>query len=142
MLPERLEIDSSGRRAAFVLRRDLHAVHDWDGSGHPVHSIPAARVAAFEGEGAMPVYELTPGGTLAYPTGKIWVRFEEGTEAASRAADLERAGFRIERVPKYAPNGAFVTAADAAFALSHLDALRAVGGIEHVEPQMLLEASF
>lgn len=118
MFPERLEVDSDGRRTTFVLRRDLHR------------------------DGGLPVYELTPGGLLAYPTGKVWIRFAEGTKAADRAGELERAGFAIESSPHYAPHGAFVTGRDAAFALSHLDALRALGGIERVEPQMLLEASF
>jgi hypothetical protein len=110
--PERFELESDGRRTAYVLRRDVHAA-----------------------------YEAVPGGQLVYPTGSVWVRFAEGIDAKSRAADLERAGFRIERSPGYAPNGAFVTAGDTAYALSHLDALRAIEGVEHVEPQMLREAS-
>jgi hypothetical protein len=143
--PERLELDSPGGRTAYALRRDLYAVHDWDGAGadRAAHAIPGGRVAAFRGapEGRMPVYESAAGGQLVYPTGSVWIRFAEGTDAKSRAADLERAGYRIERSPGYAPHGAFVTASDAAFALAHLDALRAIDGIEAVEPQMLGEAS-
>lgn len=125
--PERLELESAGRRIVYVLRPDLYAVHSTDGP------------AAFDGspEGRMPVYAF--GTRLAYPTGSIWVRFREGIDAASRAAELRRAGYRIESSPHYAPNGAFVTADDPATALSRLDALRAVEGMEHVEPQLLTE---
>lgn len=111
----------------YVLRPDLYAVHSNEG------------VAAVDGspEGRMPVYAF--GTLLAYPTGSIWVRFREGIDAASRASDLSRAGYRIESSPPYAPNGAFVTADDPATALSGLDTLRAVEGMELVEPQLLVE---
>ena len=110
-----------------MLRPDLYAVHSAEG------------VAAADGspEGRMPVYAF--GSLLAYPTGSIWVRFRDGIDASSRAADLGRAGYRIESSPPYAPNGAFVTAEDAATALSGLESLRAVEGMEHVEPQLLVE---
>jgi hypothetical protein len=136
--PERLELESAGRRIVYVLRPDLYAVHDWDGAGTPRHAIEG--VAAFDGspEGRMPVYAL--GTRLAYPTGSIWIRFKEGIDAKSRAADLRAAGYRIESSPHYAPNGAFVTADDPATALLRLDTLRAVEGMEHVEPQLLVEA--
>lgn len=125
--PERLEFESEGRRIVYVLRPDLYAVHSPEG------------VAAFDGspEGRLPVYAF--GTRLAYPTGSIWVRFREGIAAASRANDLQAAGYHIESSPAYAPNGAFVTAADPATALSQLDTLRAVEGMEHVEPQLLVE---
>jgi hypothetical protein len=143
--PERLELDSAGARTTYVLRRDVYAVHDWDGShaDQAVHAIPGGRVAAFRGDpaGRMPVYESTAGGRLVYPTGTVWVRFSKGTDARGRAADLKHAGFRIAQSPGYAPHGAFVTAVDAAWALSHLEALRAIDGVEVVEPQMLVEAS-
>jgi hypothetical protein len=137
--PERLEVESAGRRIVYVLRPDLYAVHDWNGDGAPRHSMPSARVAAFDGApgGKMPVYAL--GTLLAYPTGSIWVRFREGIDASSRAADLSRAGYRIQSSPHYAPNGAFLIADDPATALSQLDTLRAVEGMEHVEPQLLVE---
>jgi hypothetical protein len=139
--PERLEVESDSRRTVYVLRPDLYAVHEWDGTGAPAHAIQSANVAAFEGppRGRMPVYAF--GTLLAYPTGMIWVRFREGIDASSRGNDLARLGLRIESSPAYAPNGAYVVADDAAAALSRLDDLRAVEGVERVEPQMLVEAS-
>jgi hypothetical protein len=143
--PERIEVESAGRRGTYSLRTDLYAVHDWDGSSaeSPVLALPETRVAVFSGSpaGRMPVYAMEPGGGLFVPTGTVWVRFAEGVDAASRAPDLEKIGFRIERSPKYAPNAAFVAAAEPAAALSGLSALRALEGVEHVELQMLSAAS-
>jgi hypothetical protein len=92
-------------------------------------------------DGDAPVYELARG-VLAYPDGNVWIRFAENVDAASRAEDVERAGYRIERVPGYAPHAAFVRAATIADSLSNLDALRALAGVEHVEPVMLMDRSF
>lgn len=143
--PQHIEVESEGRRSTYSLRDDLYAVHDWDGAADtpPVLAFRDVRVAVFRGSpaGRMPVYESGPGGRLSVPTGTMWVRFAEGIDAKSRAADLEKVGFRIERSPKYAPNGAFVVAVEPTFALAHLQDLRAVEGIEHVEPQMLSEAT-
>lgn len=86
------------------------------------------------------MYE-SPNGRLVYPTGKVWVRFAEGTDARDRAADLAAAGFTIDSIPGYAPHGAFVTAGNAAAALNGLEKLRALDGVEHVEPQVVQEAS-
>lgn len=139
--PKQVELESDGRRTVYVLRPDLYAVHDWDGAGNPVDSMPEAKVAAFEGQPGekMPVYAF--GTLLAYPTGTVWIRFAAGIDAATRAADLKNAGFHIESIPSYAPNGANVVADDVATALSRLDDLRAVEGVEIVEPRMLVRAS-
>lgn len=139
--PKQLELDSDGRRTVYVLRPDLYAVHDWDGAGTPVDAIAEAKVAAFEGDpgGKRPVYAF--GTLLAYPTGTVWIRFADGIDASTRAADLKNAGFHIESSPSYARNGAYVVADDVATALSRLDDLRAVEGVEIVEPQMLVRAS-
>lgn len=117
--PQRLDFGS----VVYTLRPDVP----------PAHS-PAEEFAG------LPVYESAEG-ALVYPTGKVWVRFARGTEARERADDLAAAGFTIESTPGYAPHGAFVTAEDAAAALNGLERLRAVEGVEHVEPQLLREAS-
>lgn len=91
--------------------------------------------------GDEPVYELE-GGALARPDGSVWIRFAPNVDAAGRAEDIERAGYRLERVPGYAPNAAFVRAASVEDALRNLDALRALVDVEHVEPVMLMDRSF
>jgi hypothetical protein len=112
--PELIEAASDGRRTTFRLRRDLTR----DGQ---------------------PVYEMNGSGVQARPSGTVWIRFAEGTEAAARATDIAAAGYRIERIISYAPNAALVNAGSIADALSQLDALRAIPGVEVVEPQMLME---
>jgi len=143
--PKRIELESAGRRSAFTLRDDLYADHDWNGAAAttPVLAFPDTRIAVFAGspDGRMPVYASEPGGGLAVPTGTVWVRFAAGVDAQSRAEDLRRAGFTLERSPKYAPNAAFVSAAEPGYALTHLDDLRSLEGVELVEPQMLSQAS-
>lgn len=86
------------------------------------------------------MYE-SPNGRLVYPTGKVWVRFAKGIDARDRTADLAGAGYTIETSPGYAPHGAFVVAADAASALKEMEKLRSLEGVEHVEPQLVQEAS-
>jgi hypothetical protein len=120
--PQRLEFGS----VVYTLRPDLRTAHvsDEESAAQP----------------GSPVYE-SPDGALVYPTGKVWIRFAKGTDAHDRAADLAAAGFTIESVPGYAPHGAFVVAGDAATALNGMEQLRAMEGVEHVEPQVLREAS-
>jgi hypothetical protein len=120
--PQRLEFGS----VVYRLRPDLHTAH--------------ASEETFAAQPGLPVYE-SPDGALVYPTGKVWVRFAKGTDARARAADLEAAGFTLESVPGYAPHGAFVTAEDVASALNGMEKLRALDGVEHVEPQVLRDMS-
>jgi hypothetical protein len=125
--PQRLDFDVM----TYILRPDLHAVHEIDGE-----------VAAHSGspEGRLPVYE-SENGRLVFPTGKVWVRFARETDVRDRAADLAAAGYSIENVPGYAPHGAFVVGEDAAAALNGLERLRALEGVEHVEPQVVQQAA-
>jgi hypothetical protein len=107
--PELIETASDGRRATFRLRSDLSTPNQ-------------------------PIYEMDgSGGVQARPSGTVWIRFGEGTDAAARGAEIAAAGYRIDRVISYAPNAALVNAG------SISDALRAIPGVEAVEPQMLME---
>jgi hypothetical protein len=87
-----------------------------------------------------PVY-LSADGVRVVPTDLVFVRFAEGTAAEARRADLERAGFEIVDVPGYAPHAAWVRARDGGIAasLEGLGDLRALPGVQHVEPQLLME---
>ncbi len=88
----------------------------------------------------IPVYRLEGGAIPAVPTGLIFVRFAEEISAAERAPDLARAGYRIERIPPYAPHTAWVMAADGdrARGLRAIDTLKRLPGMAHVEPQLLM----
>lgn len=67
------------------------------------------------------------------------MRFAESERAEHHAAAIESAGYRIERVPEYAPHTAWLRhrTDDIGEALVHLDALQTLNGMEHVEAQML-----
>lgn len=74
-------------------------------------------------------------------TGTVYIRFAEAERAEKHAGAIEAAGYRIERVPDYAPHTAWLRhrTDDVGEALRHLDALRALTEIEHVEAQMLAD---
>lgn len=95
-----------------------------------------------ESEGALPVFALGGGGSLAVPTGRVFVRFAEGENVARRAKDIADAGYEIEESPSYAPQAAWLRArsGDTVEALRGVAILERLAGIENVEPQMLMEA--
>jgi hypothetical protein len=107
----------------------LIAVYRRTSSGHP-----SGVRAPFVG----PVYS-TRGGPLAVPTGLLFVRFAEGTAAASQRESLERAGFDLVEVPSFAPHAAWIrpSAGGIGAALRRLADVEAIPGVENVEPQML-----
>jgi hypothetical protein len=114
MLPDRIELESDTGRVTYVLRRDL----------------------------APATYEIEGSGVLATATGAVWVRFEDGVNAAERSESFARAGYRIERVPAYAPNAVLVRGEDVGAGLENLARLREIPGVVHVEPEMLMERTF
>lgn len=142
--PSRIAAPDGGTE--YVLRPGLYALHGGGpGGAAPLLELEEDGVRVFEGEApagdpsAGPVYALG-GGSLAVPTGRVLVRFAEGVDAAARAAELEGAGFAVAQVLSYAPHAAWVAPAtrQVADALRGIAALRAVPGVEHVEPQWLM----
>jgi len=145
-----------GGGAATVLYRripDHHAVHrrvSGAAAARAVLVLEGGRIAVFRAAAGMPragsgkalgpVYRLEPGGALAVPTGLVLVRFREGASARESSADIARAGYRIASVLEYAPHAAWVRTAKGGIedSLRSLAALRALPGVECVEPQMLM----
>ncbi|MEW5754845.1 MAG: hypothetical protein AB1810_00935 [Pseudomonadota bacterium] len=146
--PEKLRQSSNSEAPFFHRAADLFAVRG------PVPESVKSRVSAIIEEGqyavcrgapaaevdCVPVYRLEGGALPAVATGLVYVRFAEGISAADRGADLLAAGYRIERVPPYAPHTAWVIAADgnAARGLGEIGKLMSLPGVAHVEPQMLM----
>jgi hypothetical protein len=106
-------------------------------------SAKRASVAIAPSDSESAVYESTAGGSLSVPTGWIYVRFAKGSKIEDKAAALDAAGYRIVRNLSYAPNAAWVTAADGGVAASvnGISKLDAISGIEEVAPQMLSKAA-
>lgn len=150
------------RSAPPVLERggDLKATYSLDEGLIAVQGgSPGPAIATFEGgdlvvapiasasgldeaERIGPVYR-EQGGGLAVPTGRVLVRFppEDAPQAHSDA--LADAGFELDEVLSYAPHAAWVRplGGDSVAALSGVEKLRSVPGVEHVEPQVLTEAA-
>jgi hypothetical protein len=73
------------------------------------------------------------------PTGLVFVRFAEATDARAQAGGLAAAGYVIVDVPDWAPHTARVQARSrvVADALAGIEALRRLSGVERAEPEML-----
>jgi hypothetical protein len=94
-----------------------------------------------------PVYAQQPGGatgSMAVPTGRILIRFADGVNAVDHEAEIRNAGYEVDQPLDYAPNAAWlrVRSGNIADALNGIDALRKLAGVENVEPQLLMQASY
>jgi hypothetical protein len=149
--PARLPAGSDAA-PAFERRADLYSVRSAGRAGTAgavaILSDDAATFAVFEGrpprrsdpEATGPVYAAGPGGPLAVPTGRVFVRLAEGLRPEDRRAAFARAGFAIERTLSYAPQAAWLRPArgGVASALPGVRALQRIAGVVHVEPQLLM----
>lgn len=90
-----------------------------------------------------PVYRAQPSGMFAVPTGRLWVRFAEGINAAQKREAMAHAGFRLEESPAWAAHTAWLraTSGKIADALDATPRLAALPDVEHVEPQMLFPSA-
>ena len=149
--PERLRAGTERGGASYARVPGYYAVHQGPGAAQAAGAVMTLReegIAVYRGEpdagrGATssltPVYQLQPSGPLAVPTGKVFVRFAPGVEAASRRDEIERAGYEIAKTSEYTPHTAWVQSASGsiAWALSNVHALEGLADVENVEPQML-----
>ena len=124
----------------------------------PVLTLEGGSVAVFRGQprrargrnaatakspAVAPVYRLGADGPLAVATGLVFVRFKDDVLVESRRDALRRAGYEVVDILAYAPNAAWLRArsGEIADALSQTAALEALADVEHVEPQMLMQAA-
>jgi hypothetical protein len=121
---------------AYRLAEDVVATHGDAVTVEPLESAPAAHAEVG------PVYRLDSG-AVAVPTGRALVRFGEGDRADRHREELEAAGYAVEGVPPYAPQAAWVRAAEGgiAEALAGLDRLAGLRDVEHVEPELVMPVS-
>jgi hypothetical protein len=149
--PAELEVRSSdGRSAHYRLAPDFHARPSsaaQAGSAKLVQKLddnfsvfqgPSSPSDLAEGK-TLPVYRAEPSGAFAIPTGRVWVRFKEGIDAAAKHVAIAKAGFHLEESPAWAKHAAWLRAGSGkiADALSAARRLVTLGDVEHVEPQML-----
>ncbi|BCX05904.1 MAG: hypothetical protein KatS3mg053_3842 [Candidatus Roseilinea sp.] len=79
------------------------------------------------------------GGALYVPTGRVFVRLDEGARAEAYADAFRKLGFVIAQSLPYAPNAAWLERedGDAAAALHSIGALEKLPQVRNVEPQLL-----
>lgn len=96
--------------------------------------------------GSAPVYSSSSDGPLAVPTGRVFVRLARNMAPSTRRAKFEAAGFVVDQLLSYAPNAAWLRPVRGgishALAPTALQELRAIAGVEHVEPQLLMSREF
>lgn len=105
------------------------------------------KIAVFAGEPQpaitdtlSPVYRQ-PGGSLAVPTGLVFIRFAENMEVESQQAVIHQAGYEVAQSLAYAPHAAWLRAKSGKIsdALQGIPQLAAIANVENVEPQLLME---
>lgn len=108
--------------------------------GEPDESENAIRLASTTGT-LGPIYTLQADGTLAVPTGLVFIRFVEGVEVESHREAIKQAGYEIAQSLSYAPHAAWLHAQSGNIldALVGISKLEAIPNVENVEPQMLME---
>ena len=87
------------------------------------------------------IYTLQPNGSVAVPTGLVFIRFAEGVDVKSQRQVINRAGYEIVESLDYAPHTAWLRAksGNIADAIARIPQLEAIPKVENIEPQMLME---
>ncbi|MEI1376090.1 hypothetical protein PQG02_07510 [Nostoc sp. UHCC 0926] len=88
-----------------------------------------------------PIYTLQPNGSLAVPTGLVFIRFAEGVDVESQREVINQAGYEVAQSLDYAPHAAWLRAqsGNIADAIAGISQLEAIPKVENIEPQMLME---
>ncbi|MEH1870958.1 hypothetical protein [Nostoc sp.] len=106
------------------------------------------KIAVFPGEPNQseqrtltPIYTLQPNGSIAVPTGLVFIRFAEGVDVKSQREVINRAGYEIVESLDYAPHTAWlrVQSGNIADAIARISQLKVIPTVENIEPQMLME---
>ncbi|MCC5600970.1 hypothetical protein [Nostoc favosum] len=109
------------------------------------------KIAIFPGEpneseqGTLtPIYTLQPNGSLAVPTGLVFIRFAKGVDVKSQREVINRAGYEIVESLDYAPHTAWLRAqsGNIADAIARIPQLEVIPKVENIELQMLMERGF
>ncbi len=76
---------------------------------------------------------------MVVPTGRVFIRLEEGAHAESYADAFRKLGYVITQSLPYAPNAAWLAHedGDVAAALRNIGALEKLPWVRNVEPQLL-----
>jgi len=157
--PEQIRVGSDSTAISYTRKPGYYAIHYND---QPKTVAPGAILqlndgamstkgyayAVFPGEpnqseqGKLsPVYTIEPNGSLAVPTGLVFIRFAEGVDVKSQHEAINRAGYEVVESLDYAPHAAWLRAqsGNIADAIAKIPQLEAIPKVENIEPQMLME---
>lgn len=153
--PRKLAANSKEGAPTYTFVPGLYAVHrkQIEAGTKPEYLLNDGKIAVFKvdsdrdvttaEEGKVsPVYALTAGGSLAVPTGLVFIRLAAGLEVKALKDELSNAGYKVAETLAYAPNAAWLEpqSEDIADGLNGLAALEKLPNVESVEPQMLMES--
>ena len=149
--PEQIRVGSGRTAVSYTRKPGYYAIHynqpKTVASGAVLHLNDGA-LAVFPGEpnqseqGTLsPIYTLQPNGSLAVPTGLVFIRFAEGIDVESQREVINQAGYEVAQSLDYAPHAAWLRAqsGNIADAIAGIPQLEAIPKIENIEPQMLME---
>lgn len=158
--PEQIRVGSDSTAVSYTRKSGYYAIHY---NNQPKTIAPGAILqlndgamsttgyayAVFSGEpnpeqGKLsPVYTIEPNGSLAVPTGLVFIRFAEGVDIESQHEAINRAGYEVVESLDYAPHAAWLRAQSGNIvdAIAKIPQLEAIPKVENIEPQMLMERS-
>jgi hypothetical protein len=146
--PEQIRVGSD---VSYTRKSGYYAIHYNQPSIVPpgaILQLNEGAIAVFPGEpnqskqGKLsPIYTVQPNGSLAIPTGLVFIRFAEGVNVESQHEVINRAGYEVSQSLSYAPHTAWLRAqsGNIADAIAGIPRLEAIANVENVEPQMLIE---
>ena len=156
--PEQIRVGSGGTAVSYTRKPGYYAIHynqpKTVASGAVLQlndgamSTTGYAYAVFPGEpnqseqGTLsPIYTLQPNGSLAVPTGLVFIRFAEGVDVESQREVINRVGYEVAQSLDYAPHAAWLRAqsGNIADAIAGIPQLEAIPKVENIEPQMLME---
>lgn len=167
--PQKLRANSAPDSPVYTRLAGYYAVHGWRANAtavKPIQMFDEEDIALLQGEPEpaddaasstklSPVYTLASGGagsiapgdaarSMAVPTGRVFIRFADGVNISDHETEIGNAGYQLEQKLAYAPNAAWLRAGSSSIAdaLNGIDALQQITGVENVEPQMLMHASY
>src|SRR5262245_45195783 len=124
MPPAQLELHSGGRITTLRL-------------------VPGRAGRDANGRDTLPIYRADGSSSEAVATGTLFVQFT-GQVTPKRRNALDEAGFEVVRTAPYAPRAVWVRGRgqSASESLHQIARLRALPGVESVEPELLRQRSF
>ncbi len=141
------------REAAWELAADLLAAHGPGLGEDPLLTLDGGRVSVHRrtrlssrlpADAALgPVYRMSPGGGIVVPTGRLLVRYAAGSRFEDHAEQLSNSGYEVDQGLGFAPHAGWVRARSGSIGdgLSDIEVLRGLAGVEHVEPEAVIEMS-